>query len=405
MFCYKCGNQVADDAQFCAKCGTRLTGNDVRKSNGSRKINPNVAALLALFLGAFGVHDFYCKNTKHGLIKLILGVTGIVSIVSAVWGLIDLYHIGRGEYFDGEGEKVGPVSWVKWILVVIAVASALYVVIIVLLVSIIISMFNSAKSQELSFVASELKNREITYFQAKKTMGDLADIGFLVPQSKNFEYRVKNNEFVAILQDNIGDCPKDALLGWQVGKKDGDIFFRCVIYPDTTGALDFFGREIEKKYVACKNMAKDFVALCDSLTSVDEMRELIVKNVRFTLGAFFTTQKIFMRMDGSYKFDSTAHYGDNTYFDMAQFSVEDSVGFTITSKREMLGCPKNVTWSWKNRKTSKRPWVMTVSENGSNLDSCRITGMFFDAAYKASEKKVLMEADVEKKTSEWNMKE
>lgn len=41
-----------------------------------------VAALLAFFLGGFGVHDFYLGNKRNGIIKLLGTILGIVLMVA-----------------------------------------------------------------------------------------------------------------------------------------------------------------------------------------------------------------------------------------------------------------------------------------------------------------------------------
>ncbi len=51
--------------------------------------NRYVAALLAFFLGAFGVHRFYLGRVGSGVAMLVLTVTVIGSIVSVPWALID----------------------------------------------------------------------------------------------------------------------------------------------------------------------------------------------------------------------------------------------------------------------------------------------------------------------------
>ena len=45
-----------------------------------------VAALLAFFLGGFGVHDFYLGNKRNGFIKLIGTLVGIALMVIGVAG-------------------------------------------------------------------------------------------------------------------------------------------------------------------------------------------------------------------------------------------------------------------------------------------------------------------------------
>ncbi len=63
-----------------------------------------VAALLALFLGGFGVHDFYLGYKKQGIIKLILTITVVASFVAYIWTLIDLIKILCNGKLDSNGQ-------------------------------------------------------------------------------------------------------------------------------------------------------------------------------------------------------------------------------------------------------------------------------------------------------------
>lgn len=53
------------------------------------------AGILAIVLGAYGVHSFYLGNTSRGLMQLLLSVLGsfltcgISAIAVAIWGILD----------------------------------------------------------------------------------------------------------------------------------------------------------------------------------------------------------------------------------------------------------------------------------------------------------------------------
>ena len=50
--------------------------------------NPVVGALLAIFLGDFGIHHFYAGDTKHGIWHLLFCWTGIPGIIGFIEGII-----------------------------------------------------------------------------------------------------------------------------------------------------------------------------------------------------------------------------------------------------------------------------------------------------------------------------
>lgn len=54
-----------------------------------------VAGLLGIFLGAWGVHQFYLGDNKKGIIRII--VTVVTCGIGGIWGFIEgiLIQIGR----------------------------------------------------------------------------------------------------------------------------------------------------------------------------------------------------------------------------------------------------------------------------------------------------------------------
>lgn len=65
-----------------------------------------VAFLLAFFLGMFGVHRFYVGKVGSGIAMVILTVTVVGAIVTAIWHVIDWIMILCGEFTDAEGRKL-----------------------------------------------------------------------------------------------------------------------------------------------------------------------------------------------------------------------------------------------------------------------------------------------------------
>ena len=88
-YCSKCGKELTDEQDICLNCGVR-----VKKSTTSSDPNAKsklAAGLFGIFLGAFGVHNFYLGFTGKAVAQLLITVLscGILSPVSAIWGLIE----------------------------------------------------------------------------------------------------------------------------------------------------------------------------------------------------------------------------------------------------------------------------------------------------------------------------
>ena len=77
-FCPNCGKPVNENQAICLSCGvalkqenkvgtTSLTDN-AGLPEGKDKIT---AAILAFFLGSFGIHCFYLGETKKGIVRII----------------------------------------------------------------------------------------------------------------------------------------------------------------------------------------------------------------------------------------------------------------------------------------------------------------------------------------------
>ncbi len=54
--------------------------------------DPVVGAILAIFLGDFGIHHFYTGDTKHGILHLVFfwtGIPGIIGLIEGIMWLVD----------------------------------------------------------------------------------------------------------------------------------------------------------------------------------------------------------------------------------------------------------------------------------------------------------------------------
>ncbi|MEY3610122.1 MAG: hypothetical protein RLZZ264_643 [Bacillota bacterium] len=137
MKCPKCGRETQDKTKFCAWCGADMNNpfqtrekpiqpevmdeKDVKRQQArNNNANPNpmlepksklVAGLLAIFVGSFGIHNFYLGYTQRGLIQLLLTTIGSIvivgPIVSGLWALIEGIQIFIGEInIDANGTKL-----------------------------------------------------------------------------------------------------------------------------------------------------------------------------------------------------------------------------------------------------------------------------------------------------------
>lgn len=88
-FCSNCGNEVTPGASICVNCGCALEA--VSNVDTSAQKSRLVAGLLGIFLGVFGVHNFYLGYTGKAVAQLLISVLSCFTLagVSEIWGLIE----------------------------------------------------------------------------------------------------------------------------------------------------------------------------------------------------------------------------------------------------------------------------------------------------------------------------
>lgn len=116
MFCKNCAYQMDDKAVVCVKCGVPSgQGQAFCQNCASQILNPGAtvctncgaaicipyaayqqkskiaAGLLGVFLGVFGVHNFYLGFTGKAVAQLLISVLscGVLAAVSSIWGLVE----------------------------------------------------------------------------------------------------------------------------------------------------------------------------------------------------------------------------------------------------------------------------------------------------------------------------
>ena len=133
MFCSNCGAQVPEGSNNCPNCGAPINLNQQNNSfnqynnqqsgsyqqNTYQNYNQNVngyqqypylngqdkvvMALLAFFLGGFGIHCFCMGETRKGIIRILFtflcGVGYIFALIDFVMILCDSYKVNPEAYF------------------------------------------------------------------------------------------------------------------------------------------------------------------------------------------------------------------------------------------------------------------------------------------------------------------
>ena len=110
MFCKSCGKEVPNNASYCPHCGTFLQ--KAEDTDGSSSDVPTqkstlAAGLFGIFLGEFGVHNFYLGYTTKGIVQAVLSCCIIFIPISYIWGLVEGIMILAGDIrVDGHGNPL-----------------------------------------------------------------------------------------------------------------------------------------------------------------------------------------------------------------------------------------------------------------------------------------------------------
>lgn len=137
MFCKYCGKEIEDGKEVCEECASKETkaesvneqnvvenvtpvtesNTTSNSTNGTTSQGPTntvnntagntapqqkskiAAGLFGIFLGVFGVHNFYLGFTGKAVAQLLITILscGLLSPVSAIWALIEGILILAGE--------------------------------------------------------------------------------------------------------------------------------------------------------------------------------------------------------------------------------------------------------------------------------------------------------------------
>ncbi|MBT3194003.1 MAG: zinc ribbon domain-containing protein [Verrucomicrobia bacterium] len=93
MFCTECGNEILDKAAICVHCGV-LTSNRPLGSDSAVVKKRSTYVLFGLFLGGFGIHNFYAGYNSRAVTQLLVVLlTGILIVPVFVVGIWVLYEV------------------------------------------------------------------------------------------------------------------------------------------------------------------------------------------------------------------------------------------------------------------------------------------------------------------------
>ncbi len=103
-YCPNCGNATMEQAAFCVNCGAALSQQAQPAASGELK-SKMAAGLLGIFLGAWGIHNFYLGYTGKAVAQLIL--TLVSCGIGGIWGFIEGILILTGSINkDGKGNPL-----------------------------------------------------------------------------------------------------------------------------------------------------------------------------------------------------------------------------------------------------------------------------------------------------------
>lgn len=101
-YCHNCGRPVAPEATVCLNCGV---AHKTQVTDGAK--SKLAAGLLGIFVGCYGVHNFYLGYTAKAITQLVLTIVGfltscigigvLIVLGVAIWTLVEGIMILAGK--------------------------------------------------------------------------------------------------------------------------------------------------------------------------------------------------------------------------------------------------------------------------------------------------------------------
>ena len=120
-YCPDCGQEVKNKgADVCLSCGVRLISSKININDSLKSVNSTgkpignskiVAGILAIILGAIGIHKFYLGYKEQGFIQLAIFLVALfifspAVLVNNIWSIVDAVNIFRGKMRTATGEEL-----------------------------------------------------------------------------------------------------------------------------------------------------------------------------------------------------------------------------------------------------------------------------------------------------------
>ena len=106
-YCANCGKELTENAYACMNCGVAADFGSAKKNSGLKSDwcpsdkEPVLVIVLAILLGAFGIHNFYLGETKKGILKLCtcwLLVGEILALIDFIKMLMGTYEVNADSF-------------------------------------------------------------------------------------------------------------------------------------------------------------------------------------------------------------------------------------------------------------------------------------------------------------------
>ena len=111
--CDHCKKEIEENQKFCPNCGSpQVEKSDSTYNFSGANTSPKskiAAGLLGIFLGGFGVHNFYLGYTSKAIAQLLITLLtcGIGGFISSIWGFIEGILILTGSIsYDANGNPL-----------------------------------------------------------------------------------------------------------------------------------------------------------------------------------------------------------------------------------------------------------------------------------------------------------